>query len=59
MRIDKAISNRIGKLAKQLRTLLEAVDKKYYDPEDYGPDLYAKDYDQLMKLEDEIVVYLG
>jgi len=59
MRVDKDTSNRIGKLAKEFRLLLEAVDKKYFDPEDFGPDLYAKDYEQLSRLADELVWYLG
>jgi hypothetical protein len=59
MRIDKATSNRIGKLAREFRLLLTAVDRKYFDPEKYGPDLYAKDYDQLSKLADEMMIYLG
>jgi hypothetical protein len=38
---------------------MHVVDCKYFDPEDYGPDLYANDYEELLKLQDEIVVYLG
>ena len=59
MKIDKLTSNRIGRLAKEFRLLLTAVDRRYFDPEEYGPDLYAKDYDQLSKLQDEMYIYLG
>ena len=59
MKIDKATSNRIGKSAKTLRALLRATDQKYFDPEEYGPDLYAKDYDELSKLQDEMIIYLN
>ena len=58
MRIDKKTSNKIGKIAKEFRLLLEKVDKEFWKEDEYGPDLYAKDYDALSKLQDEMYIYL-
>ena len=59
MRIDKTTSNKIGMKAKELRLLLHITDQKHFNPEEYGPDLYAADYEELMKLSDEMLIYLA
>ena len=46
-------STAVAKLATQLRTLLNNLAMKYYDENEFGPtaDLYAKDYEALLRLQ--------
>ena len=55
-KLTKEESRKVGKLAKELRVYLESLDKKT-NFEDC-PDLYAADYDQLSRLDDEFSWWL-
>lgn len=55
MRINKKESAKIGRLAKSLRQYFNRLDVKYFDNEAlYSPDIYAEDYDELLKLKDSL-----
>ena len=63
MRVPKKESKQIGQFAKNLTQLLRITDEKYGDNgllEAYpaSPHLYAKDYEALLNLRDELSWFL-
>ena len=59
--MTKKESKKVKKLSEQLRKFLSDLGAKYYDEEAFGPtrELYAKDYEELLELQDELTWWLG
>ena len=58
--MSKKESREVARQAKTLATLLNKLSVKYCDENEFGPgaDFYAKDYEALQKLEDEMTWWM-
>jgi len=59
-KVTKRESQRVARAAKKLVEALEKLASKYYDEKEWGPtaDLYAKDYETLLKVRNSMTWWM-